>query len=1187
MNGWGEYTLMEVKSENFTLQARTHRAENVKGQEVNGTVFSALAAKEWDNASLQVELASTNTSMIIYINEIDFTNDFYNNPEFSVNLETISAVQECISNKTLLIVTFPCGVTVKVAVSLKSLEVELDVDQYIRNKTAGLFGNFNGDITDEFVLPNGTMLPANITEQQIFYQFAKYWEVTIENSIFTYKNYESAVDYQHPEFVPLFLDDVDTVVKINASRICGDNTFCSYDFIALQDPTFALNTKSTSLAQDSRRQDLENSSPTINVNNRNQTWNGFLMITSGQEASLSVLTGDTNGDGVTIETVGNISGVRIEKNTIIVYNNILNLSKLGFRARDSHGAYSSIMYITIATCSGCSGHGVCDPENMKHQQTSDFDFEKMACTCYPAYTGPNCENELDACDIKPCSPGQNCTDLTAAQQGQNNTGFICGPCPPGFRDFHGKCVDVDECESVPVVCEQVCTNTEGSYLCSCRDGYRQGNGSTLCKDIDECVEHTSSCSQLCINKDGNYSCGCLDGYTLQEDQFSCFLEPDLMDLCKECQQLCNVDNTNFEVHCGCNIGYFMDSSDGFSCKDINECAEGNISCTQECANTEGSFICSCRQGYQLASDGISCSPCEIPAYGMNCSGTCDCKGQGSCDPVEGCVCDKNWSGESCDVDVNECDQENVCPIGQLCRNTLGSFDCQCPSGYEKKGDDCLDINECKRFFTNITCDLQVEYCYNTPGSYICRCRPGFSHNNVSVCEDIDECKLRNDGCSQICKNVKGKYNCECFDGYILAANRHDCVLFSDVCTSSKFNCTSICSTTDVAIPNCVCPRGYQKVDFNGTEYCKDIDECADEEMNLCSVLDRCVNVDGNFNCSCPPGYSLDNDGRSCIECTGKTWGPQCSNNCECKAGADHCDTVTGCVCKPGYTGKRCETDIDECSAGFITCRERELCVNTQGSANCRCNNVTENRICVASRACVNRSMNCSFSCARIGDVDSCICPAGQNVASDSVTCVECEDGTYGVNCGMQCSCNRTNTEKCDVITGLCLCKPDWSGEKCHIYSDRNNKACEIKQKIAPCTEPEICEEIKGIAVCRAPSQEQHVMTLIIALCLSIPTFVLIVVAIGVLVWCWAKQKHKVQDSKQMTELRTYDHLGPSIQEPEYSEGETQVMEIYDEIDDLSVGFGNDETSDNYRNIEYSEYTDPDGQEHDQQESDSD
>ena len=40
--------------------------------------------------------------------------------------------------------------------------------------------------------------------------------------------------------------------------------------------------------------------------------------------------------------------------------------------------------------------------------------------------------------------------------------------------------------------------------------------------------------------------------------------------------------------------------------DVNECSEGIANCAHECTNTEGSFECSCRDGYILASDGQSC-----------------------------------------------------------------------------------------------------------------------------------------------------------------------------------------------------------------------------------------------------------------------------------------------------------------------------------------------------------------------------------------------------------------------------------------------------------------------------------------------------------------------------------------------------------------------------------------------------
>ena len=41
--------------------------------------------------------------------------------------------------------------------------------------------------------------------------------------------------------------------------------------------------------------------------------------------------------------------------------------------------------------------------------------------------------------------------------------------------------------------------------------------------------------------------------------------------------------------------------------DIAECNDNNGGCSQICTNNEGSFECSCRNGYVLDSDGHNCS----------------------------------------------------------------------------------------------------------------------------------------------------------------------------------------------------------------------------------------------------------------------------------------------------------------------------------------------------------------------------------------------------------------------------------------------------------------------------------------------------------------------------------------------------------------------------------------------------
>ena len=48
-----------------------------------------------------------------------------------------------------------------------------------------------------------------------------------------------------------------------------------------------------------------------------------------------------------------------------------------------------------------------------------------------------------------------------------------------------------------------------------------------------------------------------------------------------------------------------------SLPDVNECNESNGGCSHICNNTEGSFECSCSDGYELDSDGATCLGTDV------------------------------------------------------------------------------------------------------------------------------------------------------------------------------------------------------------------------------------------------------------------------------------------------------------------------------------------------------------------------------------------------------------------------------------------------------------------------------------------------------------------------------------------------------------------------------------------------
>lgn len=101
----------------------------------------------------------------------------------------------------------------------------------------------------------------------------------------------------------------------------------------------------------------------------------------------------------------------------------------------------------------------------------------------------DCPSPCDASTLQPNAVSLGtCNNNLAANgqcQQQSKPGFACGAttCPePGGTTVYGACLDVNECDSNQDNCDvnAACTNTIGSFDCSCDDGW-EGNGNTCTK----------------------------------------------------------------------------------------------------------------------------------------------------------------------------------------------------------------------------------------------------------------------------------------------------------------------------------------------------------------------------------------------------------------------------------------------------------------------------------------------------------------------------------------------------------------------------------------------------------------------------------------------------------------------------------------------------------------------------------
>ena len=87
-------------------------------------------------------------------------------------------------------------------------------------------------------------------------------------------------------------------------------------------------------------------------------------------------------------------------------------------------------------------------------------------------------------------------------------GGSCGTCASGYSCELGMCGDINECIAETPACDTnaICNNSEGSYSCTCREGY-EGDGKT-CTFIPQCS--ATLCGEACVDvqSDKNNCGGC-------------------------------------------------------------------------------------------------------------------------------------------------------------------------------------------------------------------------------------------------------------------------------------------------------------------------------------------------------------------------------------------------------------------------------------------------------------------------------------------------------------------------------------------------------------------------------------------------------------------------------------------------------------------------------------------------------
>lgn len=291
--------------------------------------------------------------------------------------------------------------------------------------------------------------------------------------------------------------------------------------------------------------------------------------------------------------------------------------------------------------------------------------------------------------------------------------------------------------------------------------------------------------------------------------------------------------------------------------DVDECLAHNGGCQHRCVNTPGSYLCECKPGFRLHTDGRTCLALNSCALG---NGGC----QHQCVQLTAtrhrCQC---WPEFQLQQDGRRCVRRSPCADGNsgcmhTCQVFRGLARCACHVGYQLAVDRkaCEDVDECASGVAQC-----AHGCLNTAGSFKCVCHAGYELGadgrqcyRVEM-EIVNSCETGNGGCSHGCSHSSAGPLCTCPRGYELDQDQKTCVDIDD-CAASPC-CQQVCTNSPGGY-ECGCYAGY-RLGSDGCS-CEDVDECV---TGRGGCEQHCANLAGSFRCSCEAGFRLDEDRRGC------------------------------------------------------------------------------------------------------------------------------------------------------------------------------------------------------------------------------------------------------------------------------------------------------------------------------------
>ncbi|XP_062327238.1 fibulin-7 isoform X1 [Osmerus eperlanus] len=183
----------------------------------------------------------------------------------------------------------------------------------------------------------------------------------------------------------------------------------------------------------------------------------------------------------------------------------------------------------------CRNINECESSPCLNGGTCMDEVNQFSCTCTKGWAGATCQSPVPTFFVT-------MMNTSSSTAGSSSTSAAAATTLPAATAW-------------PYVRPSRCTQVQGTTHCTCDPGYTiSGRDTSTCTDIDECeLFHNGPAGRLClhscVNTPGGYRCTCPAGYNVTRD--------------------------------------------GRNCKDIDECATRQNTCSRDqmCINTYGGFQC--------------------------------------------------------------------------------------------------------------------------------------------------------------------------------------------------------------------------------------------------------------------------------------------------------------------------------------------------------------------------------------------------------------------------------------------------------------------------------------------------------------------------------------------------------------------------------------------------------------------